>query len=568
MKNTKRFLWGYLVYSYLNCIKIILISRKNVDPYSTPARRRRIIAVFAKSTLRHYCVTACSRVARQRLERWAAIKIQCLLRRVLAVCLKKRLLFTRNTKAAIKVQSFARMVHAMKYLKKLRVDAYHRNAKLLAKRIEELYFAAKKRARRRAYLMTQRSKKMGKLHRAAIEIQRVFRGMLGRRRFELVKCERERNRAAAISMQCKVRQFLAGKKLQALRRKMAATARIIAMLIRWRRRRRVRRERGALVIQRFSKSLRSKLLTRKRLSYRRREFEYVNQATEVAMRDVVDGVVSDCFPEPPEMAVARQTLAVHVEVGAGLFQRMHADVDSPSSVLQWCMDHSILRFRRDGIAAGQEGFFTEGAALQQVVDSVRNTLSLQHGGSGGDDGGGGSEYDDEQLIILSKLEEDSCDNKAVDEESIRSVLHRLRWGDICEGYANNGVVRLVLLRESTEQTVLKFLSYHHDHGSSSSSTSSSMCRRTDGRVRRRVSDIDLFDIFNPLDVETVSIHPSMHTHIYILRTYTDIHKYIHTYIPYWTSVYIHTYMLPAHDLLYIICNCIHKLLCIAAIYRR
>ena len=414
------------------------------------------------------------------------------------------LLFTRRAKGAIKVQSFVRMIHARKYLKKLRVDTYHRNAKLLAKRIEELHFAAKKRAKRRTYLLNQRTKKMGKLHRAAIEVQRVFRGMLGRRRFELVKYERERNRTAAISMQCKVRQYLAGKKLQALKKKMAATARIIALLIRWTRRRRIRRERGALIIQRFCRWLRSKLLRRKKLSNRRREYEYFNQATELAIRNVVDWVFSVCIPDPPELAMAKQTLAVHVEVGAGLFQRMHADVDSPSSVLQWCMDHSILRFRHeDGIAAG-EGFFTEGAALRQVVDSVRSTLSLQRDGDGA--GEDDNKYDDEQLIILSKLEEDDCNYKAATEGSIRIVLQQLRWGDICEGYANNGGVRLVLLRESNEQTVLKFLSFHHENGSSHP--------RSGHRARRKVSDIDLFEIFKPVVVEMVSIYPCIHTYIH------------------------------------------------------
>ena len=135
-----------------------------MDPYSTPARRRRIIAVFSKSVLRQYCITACSRVARQRLERWAAIQMQCLFRRVLAVRLIKKLLFTRNNQAAIKLQNFVRMNLAKRYLKELRKDAYNRNAKLLTKKIEELHFAAKARARKRVYLSNQRAKKISKLN--------------------------------------------------------------------------------------------------------------------------------------------------------------------------------------------------------------------------------------------------------------------------------------------------------------------------------------------------------------------------------------------------------------------
>ena len=197
-----------------------------MDPYSTPARRRRIIAVFAKSVLRQYCITACSRVARQRLERWAAIQMQCLFRRVLAVRLIKKLLFTRNNQAAIKLQNFVRMNLAKRYLKELRKDAYNRN---VTKKIEELHFAAKARVRKRVYLSNQRAKKISKLNSAAIGIQRIFRGMLGRRRYGRIKFELERSTAAAISMQCKIRQFIAGKKLQALKRKMVATARIIAV---------------------------------------------------------------------------------------------------------------------------------------------------------------------------------------------------------------------------------------------------------------------------------------------------------------------------------------------------
>ena len=491
-----------------------------MDPYSTPARRRRIIAVFAKSVLRQYCITACSRVARQRLERWAAIQMQCLFRRVLAVRLIKKLLFTRNNQAAIKLQNFVRMNLAKRYLKELRIDAYNRNAKLLTKKIEELHFAAKARARRRVYLSNQRTKKISKLNSAAIGIQRVFRGMLGRRRYGRIKFELERSTAAAISMQCKIRQFIAGKKLQALKRKMVATARIIALLIRWRRRRRVRRERGALVVQRFCKVLRWKLSRRITLLLKRREYEYFDQATELAMRLVVDWVISVGIPEPPEIAAAKQILAVHVEVAAGIFQQLHSDAESPAAVLQWCMHHSILRFRKDEIAEG-EGFFTEGAALQQVVDSVKSTLSLrwEEEDGEGQDGTLSDEEDrnNEQLIILSKLEENDKERRAAEEDCISSVLCHLRWGDICEGKNFNGCVRLLLIRESNDQTVLKLLSYEEKY------------RRNRPSGLRRVSEFDLFEIFNPILVDLVSISIFTNTYTCICTTPTTHYIHVLTY---------------------------------------
>ena len=47
------------------------------DPFSTPARRRRIIADVAKQVLKQYCITACKNVYIFRKQTKAAIIIQC-----------------------------------------------------------------------------------------------------------------------------------------------------------------------------------------------------------------------------------------------------------------------------------------------------------------------------------------------------------------------------------------------------------------------------------------------------------------------------------------------------------
>jgi hypothetical protein len=81
-----------------------IVKSKMIDPLSTPARRRRIIAEMSKSTLRKWYITACDIVHRQRVETAAATRIQSMYRCCIARYRWRKLIFELKYNAARAIQ--------------------------------------------------------------------------------------------------------------------------------------------------------------------------------------------------------------------------------------------------------------------------------------------------------------------------------------------------------------------------------------------------------------------------------------------------------------------------------
>lgn len=150
------------------------------DPFSTPARRRRIIADVSKGVLRQYCLTACDNVLKYR----AAIIIQCLFRRSSAIWKVKRLLFQRKTRAAITIQCCWRIKRAHVKLKQRRAELRLKRAIKLSRFIRAMWLRSKEKVHRREIRLLQQLARLKRWNKAAIEIQRVYRGYRGRLLFQ------------------------------------------------------------------------------------------------------------------------------------------------------------------------------------------------------------------------------------------------------------------------------------------------------------------------------------------------------------------------------------------------
>jgi hypothetical protein len=81
-----------------------IVQAKMIDPLSTPARRRRIIAEMSKITLRKWYVVACDNVHRQRVETAAATRIQSMYRCCISRYRFRKMIFQLKYNAARAIQ--------------------------------------------------------------------------------------------------------------------------------------------------------------------------------------------------------------------------------------------------------------------------------------------------------------------------------------------------------------------------------------------------------------------------------------------------------------------------------
>lgn len=158
------------------------------DAFSTPARRRRLIADLTKVLLKKYCGEACRNVARHRLESASANTIQRLAREYCAKIILARLKLKRNIALALIMQMCFRRYAARKCLRDLKLRWLLRRRRTAAILIQ---------ARWRMYLA---KKYVG-------ECRRLYLEKVARLRF-----------AAAVKLQTWWRSFLHMKLLRVLKR--------------------------------------------------------------------------------------------------------------------------------------------------------------------------------------------------------------------------------------------------------------------------------------------------------------------------------------------------------------
>lgn len=336
-------------------------SSSSSDPFSTPARRRRIIADVSKFLLKQYCQKACKNVALWRKQTAASIVIQRAWRAKYARLLVARLRHRKWSAAALKIQMMVRARLARAELRKRREALWLRRATHLAVLLQNSWKerkmriqAAKLRAERLARLMRRKAK-------MATEIQRVFRGMLGRRTAMALRLKKDKfaqlRHRCAIMIQSIVRGRAARKLRASLLR---SRARIGQSVIMYRRRLILRRGVACRVIQRVARGFLARRVARRLRHERelarmrllaeeeRRRLEALFQQQVVKARQV-------------EEDTATKRAEIRVTLNMRLLQHMAAL--GPAEVVRWALQNSIIMF-------DAESGFDLGSVLKQVFASV------------------------------------------------------------------------------------------------------------------------------------------------------------------------------------------------------
>lgn len=153
---------------------------KKNDPFSTPARRRRIIAEFTKKVLKNYCIIACQNIYLFRIHIKSCIIIQCIYRRYKSKVILFNLKYNKLLKATIKIQSIWRMTLAKLLLIKLRKELLLKQQFKLMTVTTNLWLTYKNKLATLARLLMLKLKRQKDESNACILIQRIFRGYRSR----------------------------------------------------------------------------------------------------------------------------------------------------------------------------------------------------------------------------------------------------------------------------------------------------------------------------------------------------------------------------------------------------
>ena len=277
----------------------IPMGNNDKDPFSTPARRRRIIAEFAKVALRSYYITACDRVVVYRIRHAAARTIQlayfCYRARIQIALLRA----ARRLRMTILLQVRGRMLIAKQELHRRQRERLRRIKLRLALNVQRLWriYCARK------ILRDLRNARDRKRHEArvaaAIHMERATRGFIARRQCRRLRdVQSKRNailHAAAVRIQTRQRILLAKKEVVRRKRLRWAWRLVIQACVHWRWEVRRRKERRAAVnIQRVLRGHLARQRVRRmsedaRLSFLAAEAHSVGGGYSVGMADDEDG---------------------------------------------------------------------------------------------------------------------------------------------------------------------------------------------------------------------------------------------------------------------------------------
>ena len=346
------------------------------DKFSTPARRRRIVADVARFLLKQYCVKACVNVSRLRLETAKALVIQCAVRRALARERMKSLRFQRQVRCAWKIQMTYRMHRSLKEYKRRYSTWRLRLATTLSLLCQRFCRGIIARRLFRKKVEAHKKWLARRQNIAALHIQRVVRGGLGRekalyRRRYLENLHLRRAHATLV-LQCASRRHRALIRVRTLRRRNNCSRQIKRRVVRWFRRLKAKRLQSAIIIQR---SIRRLLATLRviRLKAARdaaRQAEHLRQLdlAEIERLRLLELAelerIRNLPPPDPE-----PTMEVRIIVNLLLLQHMASL--GPVVVLEWCLHNFILKY--DTV----EGY-SFGRVLFQVVNAVEGVMPEIH----------------------------------------------------------------------------------------------------------------------------------------------------------------------------------------------
>ena len=331
------------------------------DPFSTPARRRRIIADVAKFLLRQYCVKACDNVVRFRQWTKASTAMQCAWRCHSAHQRLSRLRFARRHTAAIVVQRAVRGLMARRELRRRRLAEWTRRATALALALQAAVRWHRRERRKKEDRALHRARMLRRKHAAALVIQQLYRGTRGRRaallRRQLQSELYRRRHFAAITVQSCWRRMRAKGFVQARRRRRRAQWKVTAYALCWQRRWRAHRVSACINMQRICRGFLGRARVRQAREARARAL------WEAAERRRLEALRLAALAAAEEAATRR--IEVRLAVKLAILKRI--SVLGPAEAVLWSLKHKILRY---GTALG----YSLGAVLVQVVGTVESVF--------------------------------------------------------------------------------------------------------------------------------------------------------------------------------------------------
>jgi hypothetical protein len=382
------------------------------DPFSTPARRRRIIADLARVVLRNYFIKACDNVHQIRV----SIIIQCAWRCYFARKLLFQLWLDRRTRSAILIQS----VWRMKLARMLRIRLWKAYILKMKKKIAKFVadYMRRKRARlgRKKLLAKRKAEKEDKLHYAAVMIQKNVRMFLCRQNYQYLLYEyyqalKLKNFAARF-IQRQWSRYKVAKKYLLMKRRYFAMRIINRRVKTWWKRRKLKRHRAAIVIQKYVRRYLAQCLYARLLAIARKP-----RTPTPPPRLPTPSPPEPMIEEPEVFAITplltKETIEIHVELKHEiLFSLIHKGLPF---LVQWCIAQSIIRY------SNSTGY-APGAVVQQVIHSVEalnappSTTSLPVADSKASSA-------NDRVIVIKHWEANEGDESTVPEE----ILQPMQW---------------------------------------------------------------------------------------------------------------------------------------------
>ena len=309
------------------------------DSFSTPARRRRIIADVARNAVRLYCNEGCKSIAYSKNRNYAAVVVQCSFRSYRALGTISKLRNAKLRRLALVIQCLVRSFIAKRTVSILRAKRRARSA-LLIQCAWRVFLAARLVRKARAQFLLERRIA------SAIKIQEYIRNYNRRKKYLL-------ELRSAIRMQCRGRVWLAARKVKALRIIQRAKALLIKRILQWWMRRIKRRTAAAVVLQRYTRWRKVFLASRTIQCFLRRRIALMRR---YLLRE--------------DLRISRLRDEVEIRAVATIDLLLLLTQLGPEAVLKWFLRNSVLNYT-------VLGGFSLGSVLLQVIE-VSESSFLQY----------------------------------------------------------------------------------------------------------------------------------------------------------------------------------------------
>ena len=300
------------------------------DAFSTPARRRRIVAEVAKRAVKKYTIKARENVVISRGRSYAALLIECSFR-----CFRARhqLRKLRQEKLLSGVQNIQCLVRS--FLARRRVEVVRYRFRMQMALLVQCAWRATLARRTARDLRAQHLYEL--MAASSIRIQRYCRGSMERKKKNL-------HIRSAIRIQNRIRVCLAIQKLKDLQALKAAKLIVILHLLRWWNRRRKVRSMAARVIQKY---------------LRLRKLFVASRTIQCFLRCCIAKMKRYLLKEILRLNRLRDVIEISSMVPSSLLK--YLAVSGPAETVKWFLRNSVINY------TAETGFIF-GAVLLQVLE--------------------------------------------------------------------------------------------------------------------------------------------------------------------------------------------------------